>query len=91
MTRTGKTLGILASHARQAGRATLTSHLFNECEPIAEFLDRVPRRSPGPALKPDQSKRRPTDNLQNFVVELTVQRGDRISVLWQITLTARGM
>ena len=32
-------------------RATLISHLFYDLEPTPEFLDRSPRRSPGPALK----------------------------------------
>ena len=50
-----------AKHTRQPSsrRATLTSHLFNECEPIPEFLDRVLRRSPV-----DQRNARQTDTLQ---------------------------
>ena len=56
-----------ARHTRQpcssSRRATLTSHLFNECEPIPEFLDRVLRRSPSPALMTDQPNPRQTDKL----------------------------
>ena len=44
-------------------RATLISHLYNDCEPAPEFLDQSPRRSPGPAVQPDQRRRR-TDKLQ---------------------------
>ena len=69
MTRTVKTLGILVSHARQADVPPFLSHLFNECEPIAEFLHRVLRRSPSLALKPDQLHRCQTDKLQILVVE----------------------
>ena len=42
------------------------SHLYSECEPVAEFLDRVPRLSPGPAWRTHQSNRRPTDKLQSL-------------------------
>ena len=49
-------------------RATLTFHLFHDFEPTAEFLDRLPHRSPGLALRTDQSDRRPTDQVADLVV-----------------------
>ena len=50
-------------------RATHTSHLFNDCEPTAEFLDRLLRRSPGPALRVGQSDQTCHRQVANFVVE----------------------
>ena len=44
------------------------SHLFHDFEPTAEFLDRLPRRSPGLALRTDQSNQRPTDQVADLVV-----------------------
>ena len=49
-------------------RATITSHLFNDCESTAKFLDRLLRRSPRPALRTDQSNRRPTNQVADLVV-----------------------
>ena len=39
-------------------------HLYDDCEPAPEFLDRSSRRSPSHALQPDQPNWRPTDKLQ---------------------------
>ena len=46
------------------GRYAATSHLYGDPEPAPEFLDQSPRRSGGPALRPDQRNWRQTDQLQ---------------------------
>ena len=44
--------------------ATLVSHLHADWEPAPVFLEQLSRRSPGPALGPDQRSRRQSDKFQ---------------------------
>ena len=71
-------------------RATLISHLYNDCEPDPEFLDRSPRRSPGLALKSDQPKWQPTDKLQILSGNPGPARGTDPSLLALATNARRG-
>ena len=75
-----------AWHTRQpcssSRRATLISHLHNDCEPAAEFLDRLPRRSHRPALRSDLHSRRPTGKLQILSWNPGPARGSDPSLLF---------